>query len=171
MKDQYDEPILVDVAPGKNEIPADQIEAEIRTICWEQPFAVLATQGEGQPYTSLISFAASDDLKHLVFATPVQTRKYSLLISNQKVALLIDNRSKQPASINSLGAVTITGNARDVSASGEAPVWRQILITRHSYLEKFIESSSSRLILIEAERFFYVRRFQEVFQWSPGKPV
>lgn len=170
MQDQYDEPIFVDVASGKSESPADQIEAEIKNLCGEQPFAVLATQGEGQPYTSLISFAAGEDLKYLVFATPVQTRKYNLLINNEKVALLIDNRSKQPASINSLGAVTVTGSARDVSDSGEAPVWRQILIGRHPYLEKFIKSSSSRLILIEAERFFYVRRFQEVFQWSPGKP-
>jgi len=41
-----------------------------------QRLAVLATQGEGQPYGSLVAFSAAPDLRRLVFATARSTRKY-----------------------------------------------------------------------------------------------
>jgi len=81
-----------------------------------QSFAVLSTQGGGQPYTSLISFATSENLSQLVFFNPAQSRKYNLIKKYKKVSLLIDNRTLQPESINLLRAVTITGTARALLA-------------------------------------------------------
>ncbi len=167
MKDQYDEPNFTDVIPGRIEDDKNRVEAEIRALCFEQPFAVLATQGEGQPYTNLISFAISKELGHLVFSTPAQSRKFDLISKNKKASLLIDNRSRQPKSINLISAVTITGTARALEDAQESERWSGLLIKRHNYLEKFIKSPSSTLILVDIFRFFYVRRFQEVYQWSP----
>ena len=168
MSRQYDEPEFVDVVLGKVDDGGRQVEAEIKELCREQPFAVLATQGEGQPYTNLISFAVSDDLKNLVFSTPSQTRKYSLITKNKKVSLMIDNRADQPESINLIRAVTVTGTARSLEEVQELEYWSRLLIDRHSYLDNFIKSPSSSLILVDIIRFFYVRRFQEVYQWIPG---
>jgi nitroimidazol reductase NimA-like FMN-containing flavoprotein (pyridoxamine 5'-phosphate oxidase superfamily) len=167
MNRDYDEPMFIDLASCEKGCPEDQIEMEIRTLCLEQPFAVLATQGEGQPYTSLISFAVSDDLKHLAFSTPAQTRKYNLIIKNSKVSILVDNRSQQPESINLISGVTITGRARALTDTVEIDNWSRLLIEKHSYLQKFVKSPSSSLIVVDTVRFFYVRRFQEVYQWTP----
>lgn len=166
----YDEPIFVDVTSCDNKCSDAEIEHEIRALCLEEPFAVLATQGGGQPYTSLISFAMSEDMKHLVFSTPTQTRKYSLIVANSNVSVMIDNRSRQPESINHICGLTITGRARILSVAGEIVKWQSLLTTKHSYLQKFVKSPSSSLILVETVRFLYVRRFQEVYQWVPGKP-
>ena len=57
--------------------------------------AVLATQHEGKPYASLVAFAATDDLKTIIFATTRSTRKFVYLSSNPAVALLIDNRTNE----------------------------------------------------------------------------
>jgi nitroimidazol reductase NimA-like FMN-containing flavoprotein (pyridoxamine 5'-phosphate oxidase superfamily) len=165
---EYDEPIFVDVTQGKTEDGRNQVEAEIRELCSEQPFAVLATQGGGQPYTNLISYAFSENFEHLVFATPAQTRKYLLIVKNNKVSLLIDNRDRQPESINLIRAVTVTGKAKILEDPDQIEKWSGLLVSRHSYLEKFIKSSTSGLILVDTIRFFYVRRFQEVYQWIPG---
>ncbi len=169
MKRDYDEPLFVDVASCENKCSDAEIENEIRALCLEEPFAVLATQGDGQPYTSLISFTMSDDLKHLVFSTPTQTRKYSLIVANSNVSLMIDNRSSQPDSINHICGLTITGRARALSRAEEIAKWQPMLTAKHSYLKKFVKSPSSSLILVETIRFLYVRRFQEVYQWLPGK--
>ncbi len=167
MNNNYDEPAFVDVVAGNTENAGDQIEAEIRALCFEQPFAVLSTQDGGQPYTNLISFAISENLDQLIFSTPARTRKYNLIKKNKKVSLLIDNRAQQPESINLIRAVTITGTARALSDPKEVEHWSDLLINRHNYLEKFIKSPSSSLILIDIIRFFYVRRFQEVYTWKP----
>lgn len=145
----------------------NQIATEIRALCRQQPFAVLATQGDGQPYTSLISFAVSLDLKHLVFGTPLHTRKFSLLSQNPLVAVMVDNRAQQSDALDLICGVTITGQARPLTDRLEIDFWSDILTDRHSYLAEFISSPSSRLVLISTRHFYYVRRFQEVYQWTP----
>lgn len=168
IKQDYDEPEFIDVTKGRAENIGDRIAGEIRDLCFKQPFAVLSTQGDGQPYTNLISFAFSEELNRFVFATPAQTRKYTFICRNGKVSLLIDNRAEQPDSINLIRAATATGRARVLKEPGEIEQWAKVLVNRHSYLEKFIKSPSSGLILVDVLRFFYVRRFQEVYQWTPN---
>ncbi|WP_296759281.1 pyridoxamine 5'-phosphate oxidase family protein [Thioalkalivibrio sp.] len=168
MNRDYDEPKFVDVVSTKNNGAETEILDEIKGLCKDQPFAVLATQGEGQPYVSLISFAISEDLRQIVFSTPSQTRKFTLISSNDKVSLMIDNRSQQPESINLICGLTITGHARVLDDPKEIEEWGRALTAKHGYLQKFVDSNTSNLILVETTRFFYVRRFQEVYQWAPG---
>lgn len=163
---RYDEPMYIDVEKGTpNE--DESIEAEIRNLCEGQSFAVLATQGEGQPYASLIGFATSQDLKYLVFATPKETRKFSLLEKNNHVSFLLDNRSTQPDSINLVSALTVTGLVRVLSDKEEMEAWSKILVRKHPYLDSFVRSDTTAVVLAEVFRYFYVRRFQEVFEWMP----
>ncbi len=163
----YDEPMVGTTRICETDCAAGQIETEIKSLCRQQPFAVLATQGDGQPYTSLISFAASQNLKHVVFSTTIQTRKFSLLLKNRNVAIMVDNRSCQTDNIHLISGVTITGCARPLKDPAEIAYWSQILTAKHTYLDHFVQSSSSSLILVSTIRFFYVRRFQEVYQWIP----
>ena len=67
---------------------------EIRKLMMEQRLAVLCTaQPDGQAYTSLVAFAASQDLKQIAFATMRATRKFANLSSNPRVARLLDDRA------------------------------------------------------------------------------
>lgn len=92
-------------------------------MCERESFAVLATQGSGQPYTSLIGFATTPDLTRLVFATPRQTRKYALLEKENRVALLVDNRSSKPEKVNELSALTITWKGSNLFLPVEITKW------------------------------------------------
>jgi heme iron utilization protein len=171
MGKNYDEPMFIDVKKGteKNGSAEGGIVEGIRSLCEEQSFAVLSTQGMGQPYASLIGFAISEDLRHVVFMTPRQTRKYSLIEGDRKVSLLVDNRSHQPDSLNQISAVTITGNATIISDKDEMEKWSILFLEKHPYLTSFVKSSSTAMVLVEVSRYFYVRRFQEVFEWSPSQ--
>jgi hypothetical protein len=65
-------------------------------------------------------------------------------------------------------AVTITGRAQKIEPGPEFEKWAQQLTARHPYLKSFVESPSTALFCIEAIRFLYVTRFQEVRQWIPA---
>lgn len=143
------------------------LEEEIRKLCEGESFAVLATQGSGQPYASLIGFATSEDLAHLVFATPKQTRKYALLEKNNLVALLVDNRSSQSDSIDDLSALTITGKAEILSSTEKTNKWRELLADKHPYLKDFLALSDTAIVVVEVSKYLYVRRFQQVSEWIP----
>ena len=143
------------------------LEEAIREMCEGESFAVLATQGNGQPYASLIGFATSADLTHLVFATPKQTRKYALLEKNNLVALLVDTRSSQPDHINELSALTITGKSEIISNPDEKNQWSALLSEKHPYLQDFLASQDTAIVVVEVSKYLYVRRFQEVSEWIP----
>jgi hypothetical protein len=65
-----------------------------------QSLAVLSTCREGHPYSSLIGFVATGNLRSIVFATLRHTRKYDNIVNNQRISILIDSRTN---SIDELG--------------------------------------------------------------------
>lgn len=165
---EFEEPMCVDHSKDNfcQESDLDILE-DISKLVFNQPFAVLATQGDGQPYASIISFACSSDLKNIVFSTPLNTRKFSLLSESDKVALFVDNRASVPPGVNKVSGVTITGKSKIINKSPEFDKWADLLIKKHPYLDLFVKSPSNALILVEVYRYFLVRRFQEVFEWNP----
>ena len=153
-------------------LPAESIDPtaaeSIHALLSEEPFAVLCTQGGGQPYGSVVAFAFSHDLTSFVFATPRATRKFRLLSECDRVALVVDNRGRFPEDMMKVGAVTITGKAQELEPGPEFEEWAQLLAARHPYLKPFVEAPSTALFRVDTVRFLHVTRFQEVRQWIPA---
>ena len=141
------------------------VQARVRHLAESQPYAVLCTQGDGQPYGSLVAFAFSQDLRHAVFVTPVATRKYRLLSECDHVAMVIDNRSNNPDQLMEIEAVTGTGRSQMIERGDEFDQWAGLLVTRHPYLETFVNAPTCALFRIDIMRFLHVGRFQEVNRW------
>jgi pyridoxine/pyridoxamine 5'-phosphate oxidase len=83
-------------------------------ISEKQRDAVLATDDNGQPYASLITFTLTPDRRSLIFATPRNSTKYRNIRKNHRVSVLIDNRSNTDRSYMLAEAVTVQGIARTV---------------------------------------------------------
>lgn len=164
-----DEPLPhADESPGasKGDLP---VKTRIRKLLDGQPYAVLCTQGEGQPYGSLVALAVTDDLASMVFATPKATRKYRLLSECDHVALVVDSRSTQSSDMMQIEALTITGRATEVTDSEDVETWSDLLLGRHSQLRSFVAAPSTALFRVEVVRYFHVTRFQEVREWKPTR--
>jgi uncharacterized protein YhbP (UPF0306 family) len=155
-------------APLVKESSTPTVAECIHALIVDQPFAVLCTQGEGQPYGSVVAFAFDQDLASFVFATPRATRKFRLLSECARVALVVDDRGKFPEDLMKVGAVTITGRAQQLEPGPEFEKWARLLTVRHPYLLSFVESPSTALFRVDAVRFLHVTRFQEVRQWIPA---
>ena len=165
--DSYDDP-----APGKpNDGEPDPHEPDtrqrIQALLNEQPFAVLCTQGGGQPYGSVIAYAVGPQLCALTFATPKATRKYRLLCECESVALVVDSRSKFPGDMMKVEAITATGRAVQLDPGSEFDRWANLLTQRHPRLQSFVHAPSSALFRINILQYQHVSRFQEVHQWIP----
>ncbi len=167
-----DEPIF-----DEDEIPSSPVamhepaaRERIERLLDEQPYAVLCVQGGGQPYGALVAFACSKDLRHVVFATPMETRKYRLLSECNRVALVIDDRSKKADELMKIEGVTATGHARSIERGEEFDRWAELLLARHPYLKSFLGAATCALFRVDVVRFLHVVRFQEVRQWVPAAP-
>jgi len=162
-----DEPVLGEdpADDRRNETP---LAERIRSLLAAEPFAVLCSQGDGQPYGSVIAYAVSSDLKRATFCTPRATRKYRLITECPGVALVVDNRSRHRGEIRQVEAVTITGRAVELPTGDEHTAWRIRLLADHPYLRDFLDSPSCAMFRVDLVRYMHVCRFQEVSQWIPG---
>ena len=153
--------------PAPDRGSGEDLGRTIRRLLDGQLYAVLCTQGQGQPYGSLVAYATTPDLDSAVFATQKATRKYRLLSECAHVALVIDNRSALPGQLMDVEAVTATGRAHEVATGPELEQWSRLLTDRHPYLDQFVRSASCGLFRVDIVRYFHVTRFQEVRQWVP----
>jgi len=138
----------------------------IKKLIQLQNLAVLGTSNGDNPHCSIVNFSATDDLQSIVFATNRCTRKYSNLINNRRVSLLIDNRSNQGSDLYRTVAVTVFGNARELALEEKAPFLLHHLI-KHPSLVEFTDSPNCALILVEVERYLVVQKFQIVTELNP----
>ena len=166
---QRDEPIIESRVIGeKNKIlpQKSNLKVTLKKLLKSSLYGVLATQYKSQPYTSLLAYAFTGDLRNIIFVTPQTTRKYKLLNNCKRVAFQVDNRGNSPKNIMHIESITATGQANLIKfESPEYKSFVKLLIKRHSYLKEFIESPSCCIFSINIVRYFHVIRFQEVSEW------
>lgn len=139
----------------------DRLKEKLRNLLATQRLAVLATQGQGQPYGSLVSFATIRDGREILFATSRTTRKYANLQAEPRVALVIDNRSNQESDFHEATAVTATGKAEEVPDAEKADLI-EIYLGKHPYLADFVSAPTCALLRVRVETYYLVSRFQQV---------
>ncbi|MFZ1948021.1 MAG: pyridoxamine 5'-phosphate oxidase family protein [bacterium] len=135
----------------------------IQALLTDQLVAVLATDADGQPYTTLVGFAASDDLRYIYFVTTRSTRKFAALRASPKVSLLIDNRSNALRDFREAAAITALGKAEEVDKDDHADLIRRYL-DRLPHLGEFIRSPTSALVRVQVDVYYLVTRFQQVME-------
>ncbi|MBN1104468.1 MAG: pyridoxamine 5'-phosphate oxidase family protein [Deltaproteobacteria bacterium] len=139
------------------------VKSDLAALFRSQRLAVLATHAQGQPYTSLVAFSCSDDLKSLFFVTGRVTRKYANLTNDSRVALLVDNRSNEAADFRQSMAVTATGTVEEVQKA-EAENLVHAYLAKNPHLEHFLSSPSCALLRIRIKKYYIVQRFQNVVE-------
>jgi len=144
-------------------IPAEHLPI-LEELCRSQPLAALATDAGSHPYVSLVAVAVSEDLRHLYFATPRATRKWTNLTRNPQVSLLLDNRTNQVSDFRRAAAATLLGTAREIESETRYEGLR-IYVSRHPHLVDFVASPSCALFHVQIDRIYLVTRFQNVMEF------
>ncbi len=124
----------------------------LRQLLTAQRLCVLATQDGGQPYGSLVAFAQSEGISALLFATVRQTRKYTNLSANPRVALIVDSRSNADADFSQALAVTATGSVRELHGE-ERDRMARVYLAKHPSLVRFIASAETALCRVDVEEY------------------
>lgn len=143
-----------------------QIFKQITELFESQNLAVLSTQKDSQPYSSLVAFAASPDLKYVYFLTPNTTRKYEHLTANPKVSILVHDSRNQADDFYNAISVTGTGVSQEIDkpvAQKELDLYQK----QHPDLKEFSMAPATAFIRISIKRYFMVNQFQNVVEFTP----
>jgi len=141
-----------------------QLQSLLRELFASQKFAALATEDVGKPHNCLVAFAATDDLRNLLFTTSRDTSKYRNIVAESRVAILVDSRSNQDSDFRNSIAVTATGKAKEAKGKERDRLLGSYL-AKHPQLADFANVSENALIKVEISNyeiatFHNVRIFQ-----------
>jgi heme iron utilization protein len=144
--------------------PMDSLEQRIDHVLSGQLAGVLATQqcnppSPGQPYTSLMAFAHTPDLRFVVIATLKETQKHTNLLQNACLSLLIDNRGNSASDYEKAIAISVTGRAEAIS-DAERDGLCTLFLRKHPALQSFLSLPACTLLRIRVLRYSVVSQFQ-----------
>jgi len=143
--------------------PSDEHMEILRDLLESQLLGVLGTQHEGEPYTSLVGFAATPDLKQIFFATGRSTRKLANLAQDARASMLVDNRTNRWADFTEASAATAVGMVEEIGDEERSEPER-IFLAKHPQLESFVRSPSCRFLSLRVSVYMVVTRFQNVIE-------
>jgi heme iron utilization protein len=128
----------------------------LRQTVGTQRFAVLATLSNQQPYSNLVAFAVSDDLRQIVFATNRNTQKYRNILLNNNIALLIDNRNNNLSDFIEALAITALGVADELTGD-ESDKLVQSYLDKHPSLGEFLQRPDVAIIRVLVTDYILAR--------------
>ncbi|MCK7530220.1 MAG: pyridoxamine 5'-phosphate oxidase family protein [Marinilabiliales bacterium] len=137
------------------------IKEYIEGILKTSRFAVLATEGNGQPHTSLIAITPFGSFRQLIFATYRNTLKYRNLANNNKVAVLIESGDVNMKGLQESIVLTIIGHTEEISIAENEAAY-QAHLKRHPEMESFMLSSDCALILVIAQSYQVVNGIDDI---------
>jgi nitroimidazol reductase NimA-like FMN-containing flavoprotein (pyridoxamine 5'-phosphate oxidase superfamily) len=148
------------------------IQARVEAALQARRFAVLATERDGQPHSSLVAITPMGGLRELLFATYRDTRKYRNLAANSKVSVFVDGRRTDVPGLAGAGALdgfvlTAVGQAHEVAAA-EREALRVAHLERHPDLDAFLVAPDCALVRVTVETYQVVGAIDDVQWWRPA---
>ena len=137
-----------------------EIKKRILQLVTHQRFAVIATETKKQPYTNLVAFATTPDLRNILFATKRGTQKYLNIHENNRIAVLIDNRENTPADLSNAITMTALGIAHEVQDKNKD--YLTLLVQKHPGLSSFLRSPDCAIIKIQVKKYQLIQKFEQV---------
>ncbi|MFI4910323.1 MAG: pyridoxamine 5'-phosphate oxidase family protein [Sedimentisphaeraceae bacterium JB056] len=137
------------------------LKHKLKEIFTSQKLGILATENNRVPYTSVVAFVCSQDMKQILFVTPEKTQKFKNIIANPNVAIFFDNRSNQARDFKEAIGITATGLARQISKDS-SNILVQAYLTKNPELESFLASKDSVILCIDVNSYHIVENFQDV---------
>ena len=135
----------------------------LRELLETQLLGVLGTHHGGEPYTSLVGFASTPDLRHLLFVTGRSTRKHDNLVADARASMLVDNRTNRAADFTEASAATGVGEVEEVGDEDRSE-FQRIFLAKHPHLADFVRSPSCAMLRLRVTVYYVVTQFQHVIE-------
>ena len=110
-----------------------------------------------------MGFAATPDLKQLLFATGRSTRKIANLRSDARASMLVDNRTNRASDFTESAAATAVGVVDEIGEEQRTEL-ESLFLAKHPHLESFLGSPSCAFLQLRVSVYMVVTRFQHVVE-------
>jgi nitroimidazol reductase NimA-like FMN-containing flavoprotein (pyridoxamine 5'-phosphate oxidase superfamily) len=129
----------------------------IKAFLKEKDMCVLATTREGKPHCSLMAYMTDEEGEWIYMVTHRDTTKYTNLLSNEQVSLLVDNRCDgMLADRSNLQALTVHGTFHAVEEEGAKKQILEQVRERHPHMRDFLDNPEAEIISVRVNAFLFL---------------
>ena len=127
---------------------------KIKDIVKKNDLCVLATISGGDAHCSLMSYVSDDECHEIYMISHKKSKKYSNLIANPSVSLLIDTREEDRDNRRSdVKALTVKGEFENIIDQAKKDLIFSKLIQKHPHLIDFINDPDAEIFSIKIKSF------------------
>lgn len=127
-----------------------------KTLVKENNFCVLSTSKDNHPNSSLMLYLPDEHTEKLYMVTLKGSTKYSNILENPEVSLLIDTREKIAEGQSEVKALTVYGQASIIRDRKRTLNIIEKLVEKHPSLRAITEMDDSCIVQVEARSFLYL---------------
>jgi nitroimidazol reductase NimA-like FMN-containing flavoprotein (pyridoxamine 5'-phosphate oxidase superfamily) len=137
---------------------------KMRAIVKGNDLCVLATVSEGRPHCSLMSYISDEEGQEVYLVSHKETKKYSNLIENPTVSLLIDTREGEKGQRRIyIKALTMSGEFQTIKDPGKKDLLRSKFLERHPHLIDFLNDPGAEIFSIRIRSFQLLDGVKDAF--------
>ena len=129
----------------------------IKAFLKDKDMCVLATTSEGKPHCSLMAYVMDEEAEWIYMVTHRATTKYTNLLSNEQVSLMVDNRCERlPAERNKVQALTVHGTFNVLEDEEKRKQILEQVLIRHPHMKPFLDHPEVEIISVRANSFLFL---------------
>ena len=137
---------------------------QMKDIVKANDLCVLATVSEGKPHCSLMSYISDEEGQEIYLISNKETKKYSNLMENPTVSLLIDTREEEKGQRRIyIKALTVSGEFRTIKDPGKKDIIRAKFLKRHPHLTNFLNDPGAEIFSIRIKSFQLLDGVKDAF--------
>ena len=137
---------------------------QMKDIVKANDLCVLATVSEGKPHCSLMSYISDEEGQEIYLISNKETKKYSNLMENPTVSLLIDTREEEKGKRRVyIKALTVSGEFQTIKNPGKKDIIRAKFLKRHPHLVDFLNDPGAEIFSIRIKSFQLLDGVKDAF--------
>jgi nitroimidazol reductase NimA-like FMN-containing flavoprotein (pyridoxamine 5'-phosphate oxidase superfamily) len=137
---------------------------QMKDIVKANDLCVLATVSEGKPHCSLMSYISDEEGQEVYLISHKETKKYSNLMENPTVSLLIDTREEEKGKRRVyIKALTVSGEFQTIKDLGKKDIIRARFLKRHPHLANFLNDPGAEIFSIRIKSFQLLDGVKDAF--------
>jgi nitroimidazol reductase NimA-like FMN-containing flavoprotein (pyridoxamine 5'-phosphate oxidase superfamily) len=137
---------------------------KLKDIGLANDLCVLATVSDGKPHCSLMSYIPAEEGDEIYMISHRETKKYSNLMKNPTVSLLIDTREEEKGQRRIyIKALTVSGEFQTITNPEKKDLIRAKFTKRHPHLTDFLNDPASEIFSIKIKSFQLLDGVKDAF--------
>lgn len=142
----------------------DSMLEKMKGLVKGNDLCVLATVSEGKPHCSLMSYISDEEGHEIYLISHKKTKKYTNLMENPTVSLLIDSREEEKGQRRiDVKALTVSGEFQTINDPVKKGLIREKFLKRRPHLIDFLNDSGAEIFSIKIKSFQLLEGVKDAF--------